>query len=405
MLRAQARNAVALLLLWATSAGAATLIDPALRFRVLTTPHFTIYFHQGEEALAGRLAVIAEDVRSRMPAQLGLDPPRHTHVLLVDQADVANGWATPLPYDTIFVTAAAPAGSDQIGRVEDWLELVFTHEFTHIVHLDRSAGWARVFRGVFGRTPIAFPNLFLPTWQIEGIAAGEESALTGEGRLHAGDFRAIEREAARTAAVEPLDRINGGLTDWPAGAAPYAYGLGFHEYLAERFGTLTLGQLGAETSRSLPYLGSRAFKRVYGEPLGALWRDYRRTLEETYRPVPESAAPTRLTHDGFVVAGPRFAPACRDCAGEIVYSVRNPDRFPDLRAVGRNGTSPRVLTTRYLGSTAGIGTERIVFDQQELRRNVALFSDLYSYEWSTREVRALTREQRLQDPDLSPDGQ
>src|SRR3954452_198090 len=109
MLRAQARNAVALLLLWATSAGAATLIDPALRFRVLTTPHFTIYFHQGEEALAGRLAVIAEDVRSRLPAQLGLDPPRHTHVLLVDQSDLANGWAAPLPHHTRFFPPPPPA--------------------------------------------------------------------------------------------------------------------------------------------------------------------------------------------------------------------------------------------------------------------------------------------------------
>ena len=41
---------------------------------------------------------------------------------------------------------------------DDWLRLVFTHEFTHIVHLDRSEGWARVVRGVFGRMPIAFPE-------------------------------------------------------------------------------------------------------------------------------------------------------------------------------------------------------------------------------------------------------
>jgi hypothetical protein len=415
MLRAQARNAVAwLLLFWATSAGAATLIDPALHFRLLRTPHFTIYFHQGEEALAGRLAVIAEDVRSRMPAQLGLDPPRHTHVLLVDQADVANGWATPLPYDTIFVTAAAPAGSDQIGRVEDWLELVFTHEFTHIVHLDRSAGWARVFRGVFGRTPVAFPNLFLPTWQIEGIAAWEESALTGEGRLHAGDFRAIEREAARARAVEPLDRINGGLTDWPAGSAPYAYGLGFHQYLVDRFGSAALGRLAAETSRAVPYFGSRAFKEVYGESLGNLWRDYTRSLEAAYPPVDTTPADgagaaatatvTRLTHEGFVVTGPRFASTCSGCPFEIVYSVQNPDGFPELRAIGTDAARPRVLATRYLGSTVGVGEQRLVFDQQELRRNVALFSDLYSYDRTTKQVRALTRDQRLQDPDLSPDG-
>jgi WD40-like Beta Propeller Repeat len=404
MLRARVRNILALVLLWAATASGATLLDPALRFRVLTTAHFTIYFHQGEEAQARRLAGIAEDVWTRLPVELGLTPPRHTHVLLVDQTDLANGWATPLPYNTILVTAAAPAGSDQIGRVDDWLELVFTHEFTHIVHLDRSAGWARPFRTVFGRIPIALPNLFLPVWQIEGIAAWEESVVTGEGRLHAGDFRAIEREAARARAVEPLDRINGGLTDWPAGSTPYAYGLGFHQYLADRFGSLSLGRLAAETSRAVPYFGSRAFKQVYGQSLGTLWRDYVRTLEDRYRTGADADEPTRLTHDGFVVTGPRFARACRSCDVEIVYSVQNPDGFPELRAVGRDGTRPRALATRYLGSTIGVGEERFVFDQQEVRRNVALVSDLYAYDWSTKRVRALTHDERLQDPDLSPDG-
>ena len=117
--------------------------------------------------------------------------------MLVDQTELANGWATPLPVNTIMVTAAVPAGFDFIGRTEDWLQLVFTHEFTHIVHLSRSEGWAGIARRVFGRVPWAFPNLYLPIWQIEGLAAWEESRLTGEGRLHAGDFRAIEREAGR----------------------------------------------------------------------------------------------------------------------------------------------------------------------------------------------------------------
>src|SRR5205807_2182360 len=142
------------------------------------------------------------------------------------------------------------------------------------VHLDRSEGWARVVRGLFGRTPWAFPNLLLPTWQIEGLAVYEESTVTGEGRLHAGDFRSIVDESARAQRLEPLDRVNGGLTDWPDGTAAYAYGAGFHEYLAERFGTETLARLADATARRVPFAGSGAFKKVYGEPLGDLWREY-----------------------------------------------------------------------------------------------------------------------------------
>jgi hypothetical protein len=262
-------------------------------------------------------------------------------MVLADQSDLANGWATPL-YDLIVVTAAAPAGSDFIGQTDDWLRLVFTHEFTHIVHLDRSEGWARAFRYIFGRTPIAFPNVWLPVWQVEGLAAWQESVLTGEGRLHAGDFRAIEQQAARQHRVEPLDRASGGLTDWPSGNAPYAFGLGFHQYLADRFGEARFGDLATATARRLPFFGSRAFKNVYGQPLGALWTDYTNHLLDTFPPVEnhEADAPVRLTHDGHTVLGPRFAgPACGACAPEIVYTVRNPNGFPALRAISRDGTA------------------------------------------------------------------
>src|SRR5262249_56960424 len=99
--------------------------------------------------------------------------------------------------------------------------------------------------------------------------------------LHAGDCRAIERESARSGRRLSMVRVNGGLTDWPAGLAPYAFGLGFHDYLSQRFGDEQFGVLAARTSRSLPFLGSRAFKKVYGESLGDLWKDYQRAnLEE-----------------------------------------------------------------------------------------------------------------------------
>ncbi|PYR37495.1 MAG: hypothetical protein DMF89_06485 [Acidobacteria bacterium] len=398
----------------AVGANAASFIDPALRFRTLRTAHFAIHFHQGEEGLAARLGAIAESVWLRMRDTFHRMPPRVTEVILADQSEVAAGWATPIPYNTIYITPSAPAGSEYIGRTDDWLRLVFTHEFTHIMHLDWSAGWARVFHGLFGRTVLAFPNLFLPTWQVEGLATWAESTLAGEGRLHAGDFRAIVREAALTHRVEPLDRINGGLADWPAGLAPYAYGAGLHEYLADQFGEEALAQLAKETARSLPYLGSRAFRTVFGESLGSLWRRYVSSLEGSVAIPADTpgftvyvapSPPERLTHHGHVVLGPRFAPApCSTCSQEIIYSIRSPHGFPALRRIEPNGSGALELTTRYLGSTTAQGREHIVFDQQELRRNAGLYSDLFAYDRRGGHVRQLTREARLKDPDLSPDG-
>lgn len=389
---------IALLLVAATAVRAATLVDPALHFKTLRTAHFIIYFHQGEDGTARELAAIAEDAWIKLRRPLGVAPPKLTHVILADQAEVSNGFATPLPYDTVFVTAVWPAGSDFIGNTHDWLRLVFTHEFTHIVHLDRSEGWARVVRGIFGRTPVAFPNLFLPTWQIEGLATFEESVITGDGRLHAGDFRAITTEASRAGRLEPLDRATNPLIDWPGGNAPYAYGVGFHAYLAESYGAAKFAELADATARRVPYTASRVFERIYGKSLGALWKDYEASIAGSTAPSRQEDG-VRLTHQGFVVAGPRFA-----SASEIVYSVRTPHGFPALNVTNLSGSAPRRLATRYLGSTTGITADTIYFDQQEVRRNTGVYSDLYALDRRSGRVRAITSEARLLDPDVSPDG-
>ena len=158
------RVLLALLLVAGFSArAAAQQFDPDYRFRTLRTDHFVIYFHQGEDSLARRLAAVAEDTWQALRASDSLrrSPPARTHVILVDPTDDSNGWATPVPRDTIAIYAVWPPGSDSL-QSGDWLRLVFTHEFTHIVHLDRSGGPWRAVRTIFGRTPVAFPNLFLP---------------------------------------------------------------------------------------------------------------------------------------------------------------------------------------------------------------------------------------------------
>jgi hypothetical protein len=400
--------------LLASRAASAQVVDPIHRFQTLHTTHFVILFHAGEEPAAQRLAAVAEESWRALREALDVPPPATTHVVLVDQSESANGWATPVPRDAITITAAWPSGTDFIGATDDWLRLVLTHELTHIVHLDQSRGWARVVRGIFGRVALAFPNTLTPTWMIEGLATFEESAITGHGRLHAADFRAVVDEAAREQRLEPMDRVNGGLTAWPSGFGPYAYGLGFHAYLTQRFGDAALGRLAVATSRSLPYFWPRAYTRVFGVPLATLWRDYetslaagaRTTASRGLADAARADEAVRLTHGGFTTTGPRIAAAsCAACPAQVVYATRTPHEFPALMAVPLDGSAPPArVADRFGGQTAAVGRETIYFDQEERWRNAGQYRDLYAFDRRTGRVRALTREARVGDPDLSPDG-
>jgi hypothetical protein len=257
-------------------------------------------------------------------------------------------------------------------------------------------------RRVFGRVPVAFPNGFLPIWQIEGIATFEESRMTGEGRIPAGDFRAIVDVAAAHGRFEPIDRASGGLDDWPGGNAPYAYGAYFHQFLSEKYGPERLAQLADRTSGRLPFFGGGAFKKVFGRSSAELWNDFRAARERS--PVPPSdtdARAARLTHHGFVVAAPRVADD-----GTVYYRIANPDGFPALMAL-RAGETPRRVAWRALGNRTAVRGEWIVFDQVERVRSIALYSDLYAVRRRGGEhgtVHRLTKHARAGDPDLSPDG-
>lgn len=375
---------------------AAGRYDPGLRFRSITTTHFVIHYHQGEETLALRLAAIVEEVHRELGTRLRHVPRGRTHVVLVDQTDESNGWATPVPYNLIEVTAAPPPGASVIGNTSDWLRLVFTHEYAHILHLDRSRGWARAARAVFGRAPFAFPNLTLPLWQIEGLATYEESR-GGEGRVPAGDFHTVVRHPARLGRFEPLDRVNGGLADWPAGWGWYAYGAYFHDYLARRFGEERMVDLSDRTAGRLPYVTSGAFEGVFGVSLGQLWRDFR-AEQAAPGPPHDDGGPERLTQHGYLTDTPRY-----DVDGTLVYARRDAHDFPALMRLGEDGRSER-LVSRAGGHAIAPARGGLYFDQLEVHGVVGLVSDLYYWDRRTGDVTRLSHGARLAEPDVSPDG-
>ena len=390
--------AAALVCSIAAPARAANRYDPTLRFRTIRTVHFDIHAHQGEEAMAKRLAGLVERVRQQFEPALGV-PRGRVQVILVDQTDLSNGFATPVPYNTIEITAVPPTAETLIGNTTDWLELVFTHEYTHILHLDRSRGFVEGVRRVFGRVPVVFPNSFLPIWQIEGLAVFEESRMTGEGRIPAGDFRALVDVAAAHDRFEPMDRVSGGLTAWPGGNGDYAYGAYFHQFLADRFGAERLSRLADATAGRVPFFGAPAFKKVFGSPVGELWRDFRDARERSEVPSSETdRRSARLTHDGFVVTAARRADD-----GAIYYGAANPHGFPALMRLPRDGV-PQRIAWRALGDRTSVRGNWVVFDQLEFVRSVGLVSDLYAVRADGEYGERLTRNARAAAPDLSPDG-
>jgi Tol biopolymer transport system component len=368
----------------------------------------TVHYHQGLEAMARQVAAVAGEILAAHEKRYGVRAGR-VQIVLADVDDDANGFATPLPYPLVRVRAVAPHGNDELGNYDDWLQMLLSHELAHIVHLGEAHGLVRAARHVFGRAPFLFPNATSPTWIVEGLATYEETAETPFGRGRNPDSIMVLRMAALEDDFPGEDRPVAGLDRWPDGQASYLFGEAFFDDLRDRFGEGTLPELArVHSGRLIPYMDELTAKKVTGATFHALWTDWERRARAGFEAEAERrrarglTVATPLTRAGVREMSPRFSPD-----GEwLAYTSRVLTRFREIRLMRADATADRRITNRN-GGTALSWTpdgKTLVYDEPELHRVFAQYSDLRAVDVASGRMRCLTRGTRAKDPDVSPDG-
>ncbi|NKO00908.1 hypothetical protein, partial [Weissella cibaria] len=107
--------------------------DPSIQWKTLTTRHFYIHFDPSYQHLAEKTALLAEQIHLKLSRELNWTPKEPTHLLLTDHTDLANGYATPQPFNRSVLFVHPPNGGQL--DFESWLESLITHEYTHVLHL------------------------------------------------------------------------------------------------------------------------------------------------------------------------------------------------------------------------------------------------------------------------------
>jgi hypothetical protein len=404
-----------LFLLFYLPVGAA-MTDPSFSWMTLTSPHFLVHYHQGEEALARRAVVLAEDVHRRLVPRMKSQPRNRTHIVLIDAMDDANGWATSMPYNLITLYITPPLGEPGFGAHphDDWMRMLITHEYTHIVQLDMLNGAPRVLNNIFGN--LYFPNMWQPVWLIEGLAVYEETELTGGGRNRSPAADMVLRMALLEDKFPPISHAANFTEKWPAGEVPYLFGGSFTRYLAEKFGREKLADISIEYSgRGWPFLVSSTAYRAIGNDYPELWEEWKsklhRRFEVTRQKVLDNglSKSRALTPNGSNRGGyQNLAPAISPDGRQIVYSVRNADEHPSIHLMNIDGSNDRKLVDNITSSGQGIAWggdgKGIYYTRIEMVRNANLYNDIYYYDLERRKEIRLTRHLRARDAAPSPDG-
>jgi Tol biopolymer transport system component len=398
-------------LLLAASLGLAPSAAPAsfppeLRFRSLETRLVIVDYSQELEPTARRAAALATEILARHEARYGIRVGPKVHIVLADDQDSPNGFATPLPYPLVNIRAVAPDGSDDFGNYESWLRLVLTHELAHIVHLEPAAGLSGLGRKLLGRAPFLFYNSVTPTWMIEGLATYEETEGTAFGRGRNPDSRMVLRMAALEGSFLDEDQPVLGLDRWPSGLGSYLFGEAFLRDLTSRSGPDTLPRLAHDNVHHVvPYLDELTATHVTGTSFHSWWKEWAFESKVRFREQAKELAAQGLTSSralgshGLRQASPRFSPDGR----WIAYTANSLERHTSLRLVRADGTEDHELVECDGGGGVSWTADGkgLVYEEANVYRRFSVRSDLRYLDVATRRVRRLSHGLRARQPDVS----
>jgi Tol biopolymer transport system component len=411
-----------ILLLCLSSVSKAATHDTSFKFSTIETANFSIHFHQGLEPLAQKTAAIAEEVHARLSKEFLWQPSEKTQVVLIDDSDFANGLTVNAPYNNIYLHVVPPSLASTLGEYDDWLKVLFTHEYTHVLTSDPARGYSKVTRAIFGK-PVPYdlvsllyflltapPNTFMPRWWHEGNATWSESEYTGQGRGKGSYFDMVFRTAVAENNLPYVDQINGDVPYWPDGNLAYMYGYRLHKYIADTYGKESIGKLSSILSGRFPYFfdgapeqlfGGKSYRALYADMITALKKEQSQRIEILSK-VPFTPLRT-ISTKGESLSNPRFSPDGK----RIAYTRVDPNDHTMTVITDSTGNTVLAEFRRHFSDESNSWSPdgaRLYFTQGEVKQGFDIYQDLYAYDVSRDKITRLTHGKRVSSAEISPDG-
>jgi Tol biopolymer transport system component len=401
--------AVLTLCCFLSCSGRAFAVDPGLDWKTIESEHLYVHFAEGNKAIAERVLVIAEAAHQRLTEELNWQPVEKTHIILSDQTDQPNGYATPIFFNRTVLFLAPPSSVNTLEDFDDWLTTLIVHEYTHIVHLDKSAGSPEYLRNIFGRLVFLFPNIFQPAWVIEGLATQKETDPEhGTGRGQSTLFASMMREELANG-LQPISHVNLPVRTWPAGTTRYLYGVYFMNFIAERYGEEQLQAWIEEYSDNLlPFFINTNARQTLGKNLTPLWQEFEQWLKQKFQPQIDAIRSRGVKAGKQISTGAYRTNSLHAFAtedgDELYYVSDSGDENATLMHVDAEGKTHALINLNNVVNLDVHPQSGLLLTQNEFCNNYTIYSDIYSYDKRSNELKRLTECGRYLYASWFPDG-
>jgi len=261
-----------------------TAENEAASWQVKESEHFTITYPENNTLMADKALNIAERVHLELAPFFGQVPLTKTKMVLVDDFDFSNGWATYLPYAQIRLFSSPPDSVSGLETNDDWLHGLIRHEYVHILQVQMARGFPKVANKIFGNIFFAYPHSITPSFMLEGLATYlETNDELGYGRLQGSFYHMQMRAEVAAERLKTLGDVSAPLRAWPLGMQ-YLYGSYFYQFLAETHSEKSIQDyLYKYSGQGIPaFMQNYSMSSIVGKNFDQLWQDYHQWLRDKF---------------------------------------------------------------------------------------------------------------------------
>lgn len=385
--------------------------SPTVKWYQLNTPNFRVLYPKGFDVQAQRVANTLETIREPEGKTMGA-VPKKISVILQNQSSVSNGFVTLAPRRSEFY--AMPSQNYNFMGNNDWLSLLSSHEYRHMVQFQRSVtGFNKFISYLFGQQAVAgFAFAAAPQWFWEGDAVATETAFTQSGRGRIKNFDMLFRTNLMEGRTFNYHKQY--LRSYKHNI-PNHYVLGYNmvSYLRKKTGDPMIWEKVTGRSWAVPFIPfafSNALKKETGLYVKDLYAEMARERKQDYE---KAISGIKLTP--FESITPRKSNAYTDYSfpqpldnGKVVAVKSGIGDIEQLVVLSQDGKEEERYVQGVINDAGMLSAtnQRVVwnefrYDPRWLVRNYTIIK---GYDFGSKQSTIVSRHSRYSAAALSPDG-
>lgn len=396
-----------------TSLAQETLVNdnnpPSLKWYQLNTKHFRVLYPTGFDAQAQRMANTLEHIHEPESRTMG-GRAKKISVILQNQSSVSNGFVSITPRRSEFY--GMPSQNYNFLGNNDWLDLLATHEYRHIVQYQHATrGVNKGIYYLFGANGLSLMSyVTVPQWFWEGDAVATETAFTHSGRGRIPNFDLILRTNLLENRNFSYDKQY--LRSYKHNI-PDHYKLGFHmvSYLRKKTNNAEVWENITRRAWSLPLPSafSHSIKKETGLSVKQLYNEMSIDLKKQWQAQLDTTTLTPFekvnNRSNNVYTDYRFPQELED--GSVLVQKSGIGDIETL-VTFKNGKTKNVYTQGIMNETGMLSAtnSRVVWNEYRFdpRWRVKTFSAIVGYDLGSQTKTVIASKGRYAGAALSPDG-